>query len=193
MSVGVPDRFLGTHEPVGSTAREGVRGREVQMTAWLVPDQDPNLGFVLISCLAERGPAVQLARPGLVLSLIAHEPLPSVRTLVVTPALHRQWSPEEFDQCVDAALPVLRAGESVLVHCENGVARSVPVAAALLFAVGSHTASSAIAASSRHRAPSPTVVGRYWSWVHRQGWRPVLRGVGAASGASSASTAAPAR
>jgi rhodanese-related sulfurtransferase len=137
------------------------------MPAHIVPTQDPRYGFLLIAPLEERDNAVTLSRAELVIACIDTPPLPEVPTFTQTPALgRRQWSAEDLDAIHRQAVPALRARRNVVVHCQNGVSRSVPAAAAILVALGTHTPAEAIAACGRCRPPSPTVVGSYWAWVH---------------------------
>jgi hypothetical protein len=143
------------------------------MSARLARGHDGRFGALLITPLSERDTTIEVFGVELVVACIDDaRPHPHVTTFVRAPALgRRQWSVDDLDAITRCAMPVLRAGRPVAVHCRNGVSRSVTAAAAILVRLGSHSPADALAACRGHRPPSPTAVGSYWRWARAQGER----------------------
>lgn len=59
-----------------------------------------------------------------------------VRVRAIDPGLSMFFPQAELEKCVDAALPVLRRGGSVLVYCKAGVHRSPTLTACILIGLG---------------------------------------------------------
>ena len=125
-----------------------------------LPDISPITDYLYISAWPRGEHAAEIRALGvrLILSMHWRRPVktvghPPVRLLWL-PTVDTPLTPMPMFQLrrgVEAALPVVRQGEKVLVHCKAGVHRSVAMACCVLIGTG-HTAEEAMRLVKEQRA-----------------------------------------
>lgn len=106
--------------------------------------------------------AVRQIAPSLVISMLGGRPPESVEAVGV-PFLSLSTRDnllfpipiDRLEQGVQAALPVIRSGDRVLIYCRQGRHRSVAMAVCLLIALGSSSKEAAALVRARRRQADP--------------------------------------
>lgn len=103
----------------------------------------------------------------LVIDCIDHEyTAPNKVVIVPTGKTNHSWTIADLNKIIAAALPVMRAGGKVLIHCRRGVSRSAVGAAAILLGCGrSQSVKMALIKTGGDTDPNPQSVKGLTDWL----------------------------